>query len=302
MENKPFFSIIIPTYNRATLLKKTLESIIKQTFEAFEVIVVDDGGKDNSQQIVENLQCEKIRYYWKENAERGAARNYGANLAKGSWLNFFDSDDIAYPNHLSDAYAFIEQRQELNVFHTNYDHKDTDLNPIRPPSAYINDDILNEKIIVYNPLSCNNVFLKKEIFNTLKFEENRTLSGSEDWLLWLQLAARYPIYACQALSSVIIEHGGRSMVTASGKNTLDRGTTLLNALKNDDIFMKKYASNLPIIAAEMLSLSALNYALEANKSQGASLLIQSLISNPYTLFNRRTLAIIKHLLFKKKLK
>ena len=76
-ETSPFFSIIIPTYNRAALIGKTLRSVQEQSFKSFEVIVVDDGGKDDTKEVLLGLEDDRICYYWKENGERGAARNFG---------------------------------------------------------------------------------------------------------------------------------------------------------------------------------------------------------------------------------
>jgi glycosyltransferase involved in cell wall biosynthesis len=73
----PYFSIIIPSFNRAHLIGHTLQSVLNQTFTSFEVLVVDDGGTDGTKDVVEKLNNGRIRYYKKNNGERGAARNFG---------------------------------------------------------------------------------------------------------------------------------------------------------------------------------------------------------------------------------
>lgn len=88
-----FLSIVVPTYNRADLLKVTLQSLLVQSYPYFEILVVDDGGSDHTEEMILELNDPRITYYWKENAERGAARNYGAKLAKGGYLNFFDRSE-----------------------------------------------------------------------------------------------------------------------------------------------------------------------------------------------------------------
>src|SRR5687767_9278561 len=97
----PVFSIVIPTYNRAHLIKKTIESVLAQDFADFELLVVDDGSKDDTESVVSSFTDKRVHYFKKQNGERGAARNFGAARAKGSYLNFFDSDDLLYRNHLS---------------------------------------------------------------------------------------------------------------------------------------------------------------------------------------------------------
>ena len=104
--NKPFFSIIIPTYNRANLISISIESVLKQTFTDFELIIVDDGSTDNTSEVVGNYTDNRIFYYKKVNEERGAARNYGIKKSCGEYVNFLDSDDFFDANHLEVAYNF----------------------------------------------------------------------------------------------------------------------------------------------------------------------------------------------------
>src|SRR5690554_6195096 len=99
----PFFSIVIPTYNRAEIIGETIQSVINQSFSDFELLIVDDGGTDETDKVVATFPDKRITYFKKENAERGAARNFGANKSKGKYLNFLDSDDLLYPNHLETA-------------------------------------------------------------------------------------------------------------------------------------------------------------------------------------------------------
>ena len=96
-----FFSIVIPTYNRAKFIDKAIASLLNQKYEDFEVIVVDDGSTDNTEEVVKSFNNNKVKYYKKENQERGAARNYGAKLAKGEYINFFDSGPIGDANSVT---------------------------------------------------------------------------------------------------------------------------------------------------------------------------------------------------------
>jgi len=100
--SNPFFSIVIPAYNRAYILPETIGSIQEQSFENWEVIVVDDGSKDSTRELVESLSIEdkRIRYVYQSNAERSVARNNGADHALGNYLMFLDSDDKYAPGHL----------------------------------------------------------------------------------------------------------------------------------------------------------------------------------------------------------
>ena len=115
----PSFSVIVPSYNRADIITPTLETILQQEDADFELIVVDDGSHDNTEEVVARLRDPRIRYFRKANGERGAARNYGTRQTRGRYLNFFDSDDEMHPNHPRIVREFVAVTGEVEVLHTS---------------------------------------------------------------------------------------------------------------------------------------------------------------------------------------
>ncbi len=107
MEN-PFFSVVIPTYNRAALLREALDSVFAQEFTDFEVIVVDDGSTDDTASVVRDYGV-RIRYLRQENRGPGAARNLGIAQAAGRYVAFLDSDDLWFPWTLGNFRDAIEE-------------------------------------------------------------------------------------------------------------------------------------------------------------------------------------------------
>ncbi len=108
-----FTSVIIPTYNRADLVRESVESVLRQSYPSVEIIVIDDGSTDQTKEVLkEYIDSNKIVYHWRENAGRSEARNYGARISKGEFLLFLDSDDLL------DEKA-IENLQQLAVKHPN---------------------------------------------------------------------------------------------------------------------------------------------------------------------------------------
>ena len=99
MKNDLSISVIIPTFNRAELLKRALESVQCQTLLPYEVLVIDDGSTDHTKELV-NSQFPKVRFFHQEQKGVSAARNRGIQLAKGNWIAFLDSDDEWLPNKL----------------------------------------------------------------------------------------------------------------------------------------------------------------------------------------------------------
>src|SRR6218665_334920 len=115
MDKAYSISIIIPTYNRAHLIEKTILSILNQTSSNFEVIVVDDGSTDNTEEVVSKFLSETFRYFKIPNSERGAARNHGTSHAIGDYVNWFDSDDEMLPNHVEMIQKMIDMHNAPEV-------------------------------------------------------------------------------------------------------------------------------------------------------------------------------------------
>ncbi|MDX2003534.1 MAG: glycosyltransferase [Chitinophagales bacterium] len=286
----PLFSLIIPTYNREQLIGKTLQSVLAQNFTDFEVLVVDDGSKDNTESVVKSLSDERIVYFRKENGERGAARNYGIERAKGSYVTFLDSDDLLYPNHFEEAEKLIHDKNAPAVFHLAYEYRD-EQGKLLSVKQHAQD--LNRQLIKGNVISCIGIFVKREIFADLKFCENRKLSGTEDWLLWLRLASRYKFEYSDTITACMINHDSRSVLNYDEREMLDRTNLLLQNLKEDAIFMEANGKDLGRIEAHMLSYISLHLALSGKKQRALKYLWQSALKSLAEVMTRRTLAILR---------
>jgi glycosyltransferase involved in cell wall biosynthesis len=103
-----FFSVIVPVFNRAPVLGAALQSVLAQSCQDFEIIVVDDGSSDNPRAVVETIGDPRIRYLRQENQGGGTARNTGINAAKGRFIAPLDSDDVFLPHHLESMKALLD--------------------------------------------------------------------------------------------------------------------------------------------------------------------------------------------------
>jgi glycosyltransferase involved in cell wall biosynthesis len=288
----PYFSIIIPTYNRAGFIGKTIDSLLNQTFDDFEIIVVDDGSTDNTKEIVEAFTDPRVKYYWKENAERGAARNFGAERANGQYLNFFDSDDMAYPNHLQEAKNVIEKFNNPNIFALGYE-----LEYKKNKNIKISFQDINKQLINGNLLSCNPVFVEKKIFEKFKFSEIRELSGSEDYLLWLQIASKFKIYHSNAITSRLCHHDNRSVLEVNADKLIKRKELMLQMAMNDTSITNYYGNKIKYLQANTYSYIALHLAMSNHKREAKKYLMKTLEKTPDFILKKRFFAIVKHLYF-----
>ncbi|OGQ77098.1 MAG: hypothetical protein A3G40_12500 [Deltaproteobacteria bacterium RIFCSPLOWO2_12_FULL_57_22] len=104
--DNPLISVVIPTYNRRAYIVESLESVLHQSFRDFEILVVDDGSTDGTEEVLRSY-AHRIRYIRQENRGAAAARNLGVRHARGSYIAFMDSDDLSTPHHLQKLYDFL---------------------------------------------------------------------------------------------------------------------------------------------------------------------------------------------------
>ena len=114
----PSISVVIATYNRASLLPETLDAVLAQRFRDFELIVVDDGSTDETQQVLKPYG-DRVRYFYQENSGPSAARNLGVRHARGEWIAIQDSDDLFAPDHLESLFAFAEKNPDCGMVFAN---------------------------------------------------------------------------------------------------------------------------------------------------------------------------------------
>ncbi len=191
--NNPEVSVIIPTYNRAHLIKRAIQSVLNQTYQNFEIIVVDDGSVDNTEEVVKNFNNQKIRYIrYNENKGVAAARNTGIKATRGDYIAFQDSDDEWFPNKLErQMEVFKNVSPEVGVVYTgtwrirNNERIYLPLFTGKQREGNICKE-LKENFVMPAPAA----IVKKECFNRVGMFEER-LPRLVDWELWLRISKYY---------------------------------------------------------------------------------------------------------------
>ena len=171
MNEHPFFSIVVPTYNRSAILLNTLQTILKQTYNDFEIIIVDDGSTDNTTEIIQPvlLNEKRVKLFKQINKERGAARNFGFSKSSGTYVIFFDSDDLMHENHLLVLLKNIKEQNFPLFIATKFDFINDKRNHFPSDICRLQQGNYNYKLFLSgNPLACN-ICIKKPnpgLFNT----------------------------------------------------------------------------------------------------------------------------------------
>ncbi|MBN2738558.1 MAG: glycosyltransferase family 2 protein [Spirochaetales bacterium] len=186
----PLISVIIPTYNRRQMLREAIESVLCQSFQDFEIIVVDDGSTDGSEAVKKDYPVSYLAL--NHSGMPGKARNQGAAVAKGLFLAFLDSDDLWLPEKLTQQMAFFEAHSEEVICHTReiWDRKGQIISQRKQKhrrQGMIFADALKKCII-----GPSTVMIRREIFlKSGGFPER--LQIAEDYGFWLKICSRYQV-------------------------------------------------------------------------------------------------------------
>lgn len=279
------FSIIIPTYNRAHLIAATINSVLEQIYQDWELIIVDDGSTDSTQVVVSGFQDERIKYFWKENEERNVARNFGVQQASGDYVFFLDSDDLIYKDHLQNAHEFFTNNSEAVFYHSRYELIGEEG---RSQVPELRGDPWKH-IKKQNKFACQ-FFLKYALAKEYTFCEDSDLKIGEDWLLILQIGNKHQLHYSSEVSSAIVCHEERSMNVANSEVILKSLAVIIRELRAIDFD----PSNLKWIEYELRSLALLSRSLSKNKSKVLQDHVKLYTRFPSRFFSRRSFAILKH--------
>lgn len=202
----PLFSVIIPTYNRRPFLAKAVNSICNQTYTGWELIIIDDGSDDNTNQLVSGYNDPRIRYIYQPNKGVSKARNEGLKQAVGQYICFLDSDDWWDKDKLAVGHQYIIQNPQYRIFHTQeiwcragelLSQKDKH----RKPHGSIFPYCL--------PLCCvsiSTVLIHRSVFTHIGvFDES--LPACEDYDFWLRVSLQYPVFLID--KPLTLKDGGR---------------------------------------------------------------------------------------------
>lgn len=180
--SQPLISIIVPCYNQAQYLDECLQSILDQTFQDWECIIVDDGSPDNTEEIAQKWVHKDIRfsYYKKENGGVASARNFGIEKSKGKWILPLDGDDKIGENYFSAAIEKFTEGFDLVYCYANYFgviNRKFDL----PDYSF-------KTLLNFNIIFCS-AFFNKEKLQNLRYDES-LLHGLEDWEFWISYLSK----------------------------------------------------------------------------------------------------------------
>lgn len=227
----PKVSVIIPTYDRACILREAIDSVFSQQYSDFELIVVDDGSTDETKEVMSSYSP-RLTYIYQAHQGVSAARNKGIDHARGTYLAFLDSDDLWLPHKLYLQIKLMEKIPEARICYTEeiWIRKGMRVNPMKKHKKY--SGMIFEHCLPLCIVSPSSALIARSLLEEVgEFDEE--LGVCEDYDLWLRISARYPIYLID--TPLIIKRGGHDDQLSKAVNGQDRFRikALVKLLKGD---------------------------------------------------------------------
>ncbi len=201
--DKQLVSVIITTYNRGDKLGRAIENILKQTYQRFELIIVDDGSTDNTEDVVKSFADERVRYI-KNDTNKGVsfARNVGIANSHGNYIVYQDDDDLCRLDKLEKQTDYLKKHENVGmVYHETINHinrleKKSDENIVMLPSRKMPDvkkhGFIFPALLPWNFVACTSMMIRKECIDDIGWFDEK-LFAFEDWDLTLRIAKNYDV-------------------------------------------------------------------------------------------------------------
>ena len=193
---KPEISVVIPTYNRQHLVIEAVESVLAQTYSDFEIIVVDDGSTDDTAAKLRPY-LDRLQYVVQQNRGVAAARNTGIRRAQGEFICFLDSDDLWEPGKLEAQLRFAKDHPEYALISTEIRGFDADKKFVGQSKASmyeIRNGLVSEHLLFGNWIQTSTVMVRGTCLDEVGWFDEDVGQFGEDWLLWMRVASKFPIY------------------------------------------------------------------------------------------------------------
>ena len=184
-------SIIIPCYNQAQYLPEALQSVLNQTWQDWECIIVNDGSPDHTEEVAKEWLAKdsRFKYFAKENGGLSSARNSGLDIANGEYIQFLDSDDCLHKSKFEHSLKLCE-KLNLDLIISNYVSFTKDINITNPPRYNLQESYFKYEKIVFEwdiefaiPIHCG--LISAKYFKDFRFPIH--LKAKEDWVMWISV-------------------------------------------------------------------------------------------------------------------
>ncbi|MGQ0569536.1 MAG: glycosyltransferase family 2 protein [Armatimonadota bacterium] len=252
----PLVSVIIPTYNRAEVVTRAIDSVLAQVYEPIEIVVIDDGSTDETRQAVAAYE-NRVEYRYGANRERGAARNAGLEATSADLVAFLDSDDEMLPGHLDSLVGALIDRPDVGIAYSRaefFDDGSGEPFDVFPRSPVEGDAFL--ECAIANRMTIGSVIVRRALLDRVGwFDEDRELAGMEDWELWTR---------CLGASAVVFIPSVTVRIHFHSRNTVGNPSAMERAIRSAARKIWEHPLNRPRLIPHRRRLSAAQWSLIAH--------------------------------------
>ncbi len=180
----PRFSVVIPTYNRADSVLQTINSCFEQTFEDFEIIVIDDGSSDSTVAVLAACEDPRLVVVSQDNAGPAAARNHGMRVAKGQFIAFLDSDDSWYPEFLDSVNTLLHETGDVLVYGRIIVDRGVDRYWVKPDRALGSEESIFDFLYVHGGfIQTSTMVIPRALSTKVQWDETVTYGDNDQFAI-----------------------------------------------------------------------------------------------------------------------
>ncbi len=247
-------SVVIPVYHSEKWILDTIDSVLKQSYQNFEIVIVDDGSSDNTKNVIESIDDSRIKYIYQNNAGPSSARNNGIRHSQGEYIAFLDSDDLWKPDKLLKQLECFDSNPDLGIVSAWSEYTTPSNKLLYPKITPIKNSAEYLKALLLFPFfkselpwtSC--MMIKKECFEKAGYFDESMIS-KEDWDMWFRIALHYEFKCLDEVLARRKQH----------EQSLMSNTPLYQVKEHNLNFLKKAFAN-KNLPKELLELKEMAYS------------------------------------------
>ena len=232
--DKELFSVVIPAYNREKTIERSIRSVLNQTYDRIELLIIDDGSEDRTRTIVEPFLSDfRVHYAYQNNGGAQRARNNGLRMAKGEYIMFLDSDDEILPDCLKKMISCFQKDNEVGAVYclTGLRNNDGDLTLAR--TDYLSGKVYKEVLEQGYLTSSSFISMRRKIFDSIG-EWDEQFPASQDDDICFRITKSYRVKLIKEILGVYyVDAGAGKQIGSSPKRVADGWWILWNKFEND---------------------------------------------------------------------
>jgi glycosyltransferase involved in cell wall biosynthesis len=279
----PKVSVILPCYNGSLWISDAVKSVLRQTLDDFELVIIDDGSTDNSESIISPFLGDgRVHYIYQENRGFSGAVNRGIKESKGDLIGFIGQDDIWLPNELEVHVKYFDEHKNVDLVHSNYCSIDSEGRIIKVRDIKIPNFSSRKKLIEYlfinNFIGFETALVKKRCFDEVGFFDER-MTGFSDHDMWLRIAGKFNM---AYIDLPLVKKREHELQLSKAR--------LESVLKDEFLMVKKAIDLYPFLKrVERKKLASLYYALgiallqKGNTEEAEQKLLEAIRCQPWKL-------------------